>query len=66
MSKNKTTRPKHVLDNRSNQLNPQHLEFYRSRGIDPPLAERLAEYRGNSEPLPDEYRRQFQANSQPK
>lgn len=47
MNKNKITRPKHVLDNRSNQLNPQHPEYYRSRGVDPPLAERLAVRREN-------------------
>ena len=60
MSKNKTTRPKHVLDNRSNQLNPQHPEYYRSRGIDPPLAECLAARRQNTRLLPDESRRQSQ------
>lgn len=46
MSMTKSPQPRHVLDNRSNQLNPQHPEFYRSRGIDPPLAECLAVPKG--------------------
>lgn len=66
MSKAKISQPKHVLDNRSNQLNPQHPEFYRSRGIDPPLAERFAEHRGNPGQLPDDFRRKSQKISQPK
>ncbi len=42
MSNPKTTRPKHVRDNRSNQLDPQHPEYYRSRGIDPLQAQCFA------------------------
>lgn len=35
--------PKHVLDNRSNQLNPQHPEYYKSRGLDSVRALQSAE-----------------------
>lgn len=35
--------PKHVLDNRSNQLNPQHPEYYKSRGMDSVRALQSAE-----------------------
>lgn len=43
MSNPKTTRPKHVLDLRSKQLDPQNPEYYRCRGLDQLQAQRVAE-----------------------
>lgn len=42
MSNPKTTCPKHLLDNRSKQLDPQNPEYYRCRGLDPLQAQRIA------------------------
>jgi hypothetical protein len=42
MSSLKTTRPKHVLDHRSKQLDPQNPEYYRCRGLDPLQAQHVA------------------------
>lgn len=35
--------PRHVLDNRANQLNPEHPAYYQSRGISPDQASALAQ-----------------------
>jgi hypothetical protein len=43
MSNPKTNRPKHVLDHRSKQLDPQNPEYYRCRGLDVLQAQRVAE-----------------------
>jgi topoisomerase IA-like protein len=51
MSTTNTTRPKHVLDNRSNQLNPKHPEYYRCRGIDPQQAQYVVAHRQRFSPL---------------
>lgn len=42
--------PKHVLDNRSNQLNPQHQEYYKSRGLDSVRAMQSAEQQQSVRP----------------
>lgn len=38
-----TQKSKPALDNRANQLNPHHREYYRSRGDSDDVAERNAE-----------------------
>ena len=39
---NKDSAPKHVRDNRGNQLNPQHPTYHQSRGSSPKSAQKLA------------------------
>jgi hypothetical protein len=36
---NKPSVPKHAQDNRANQLNPEHLAYRRSRGLEDPPPE---------------------------
>ena len=46
---NKGSTPKHVRDNRANQLNPQHPAYHQSRGSSPKSAQSNANSnKGNS------------------
>ena len=38
---NKGSAPKHVRDNRANQLNPQHPAYHQSRGSSPKSAQKM-------------------------
>lgn len=42
MKKPLSTQPKHVLDNRADQLNPQHPKYYLSRSFAPEQSLQLA------------------------
>lgn len=66
MNKITPSHPKHILDNRSNQLNPQHPEYHHCRGADPSLAQRLVQDGQKPSPLTSEARSLTQKTRQTK
>lgn len=57
---------KHVLDNRSNQLNPRRPEYYKSRGLNLTVAETLAENHRDDRPTAKNIAAQLPPAGKPK